>query len=236
MALEKLQFLEEAKYSAKSLKKYHSNIKITLATDLNIQCPRIFDNIKYLNSGIHPKKNKVEAIKETPYESTLYIDADTKIKGDLSCLFNKLNHFDLCMANAPLVDYQGEKYLLKSLRKEGSFNTGLMLFNKSGIINQLLTEWYTKTYEQNDKDLTAEPGKLGDQVIFNSIFPRYIGRINFGVLDNSVYNVRPIMYPTIKEKKLENLVKILHMHGLHKSRISIKFLDYIRYLKQKCKK
>lgn len=98
----KKKFLAMAKFSAQSLKKYMPHLKTTLFTDLDL------DKFDYFNDIIHtetPKQTWLykwkECLMKSPYNPTLYLDADTYICDDFSEVFDMMNRFDLVGLMSP---------------------------------------------------------------------------------------------------------------------------------------
>ncbi len=102
--------LRYAEKSAKSMKKYHRDIPITLYSNLitvNEDGADGFDDIIYTEGKIGQMwafKHKILA--ESPYERTLHIDADTIICSPIYEVFDVLDKFDLAM---PLSLWYGKK-------------------------------------------------------------------------------------------------------------------------------
>ena len=92
--------LRMAKLSAISMKEMHPNLSITLYTNLPYDHNdlTVFDDIK-TTSGLLGNlwAYKHKCLRESPYDRTLHIDADTYIMDGISEVFDVLDRFDLAI-------------------------------------------------------------------------------------------------------------------------------------------
>jgi len=160
--------VKSASLSVKSLRRWDGDAHITLVTDADPGAG-VFDEVVIRG---HNASNRGENLfykvrniyGGSPYEKTLFLDADTYFYGDPSGLFGLLDHFDVCMAKAPadanLAPLEGEP-----LPGYTPYNTGVILFRKNGVTEKLFTDW-ERLHRRN---VTADP-ELGypwpDQVAF----------------------------------------------------------------------
>ena len=91
----KNQYINEARYAAKTFKRFNPTIPVTLFTDQNITAHGEFDRI-IIETGLgHPQKLKMHGMLHTPYERTLYLDSDTRTCGSLAELFAVLDFYNI---------------------------------------------------------------------------------------------------------------------------------------------
>jgi hypothetical protein len=97
---------------------------------------------------------KVQALALCPYETTLFLDADTFIKRDVTELFSLSDHFDVSLA----LDQFDRSLCDPMVPAYTPYNTGVMLIKKSPITQQFLNDWlriYEAAIHQYPSDQTA---------------------------------------------------------------------------------
>jgi len=136
-------YVKEARKSVDQLKSI-MNVDVTLFTDTKInQGP--FDNVVTIGESNSGFAGKVELMKKTPYEKTIFLDTDTYVLNDISDIFDLLKNFDICIA-------QNEKgYGFDELPPDHiyrdiptgfpEFNTGVIGFKMSSELERFLDEW-----------------------------------------------------------------------------------------------
>jgi hypothetical protein len=145
------RYVDEAIYSAESLKQ-HSDLPVTLFTDLDVSSPFI-DSVVKINP--QHKRAKVDFIAESPYERTLYLDSDTKIVRDISDLFDLLDKFDVAASH----DHSRKTYRWSKVSAYASipypfpeYNGGVLLFRRNDAVEAFLALWRERFHE--NKHLT----------------------------------------------------------------------------------
>ena len=98
IAYTKQIYIDEAIFSANSLKKHNPNLSVTIFTDYKLtnDC---FDNVIIFPSDTFKFRCKQNFLIDSPYESTLYIDTDTFINDNIEDMFILLEKFDVCMVH-----------------------------------------------------------------------------------------------------------------------------------------
>tara|TARA_R100000008_G_C3583155_1_gene170044 strand:- start:1045 stop:1740 length:696 start_codon:yes stop_codon:yes gene_type:complete len=206
---QKKQIIKEFFHSFNSLRATNPFCPVTVFSDYEeiLRSSLDYERNKIQNDfGLKPK---VFGIKSSPYNRTIFLDADTEIKGSIEPLFSYLNNHDLCLA---------KEFIIPS-----AFNTGVISFRDSPAIKAFIDLWY-KSMDNNHE-------KVCDQGCFNNIvkfkyknppkklihIKKIIDPISIKVLDSKIWNLR------VAEKKQlaletfdfsENI--ILHMRGLSK--------------------
>ncbi|MDX8353319.1 putative nucleotide-diphospho-sugar transferase [Cognatiyoonia sp. IB215182] len=106
-------YADLAVVSAWSLREVAPEARIHLFTDTSIDCDHPFDHIETLHRPWF--RPKFEAMIRSPFERTVYLDADTYIVADISDIFDVLEHHEF--AAAPVIRYN-HKLNRRSWRKE----------------------------------------------------------------------------------------------------------------------
>lgn len=139
------KYVDEACYSASSLKKINSNIKIAIACNEEPKNKNLFDHIIIVDETVSSRNEgllfKVKTLYFlSPYDKTLFVDTDTFFTADCASGFEILTYFDIAMCLAPVDTHyprleSGEKLDCKPL------NTGVIFFNKNEVNHHLFQGW-----------------------------------------------------------------------------------------------
>ena len=139
-------WIERAWSSINSLRKHMPDLPITVYTN----DPR-FNSLEGVSTrsvpaDINPKVIKPTfALLDTPYEETLYIDADTYICGDLTPIFDGLAHCDMLVALQ-----EGRECLAPIPDMFPWFNGGVIAYKASARpILELWSDLYTESFDAN---------------------------------------------------------------------------------------
>lgn len=141
-------FLNEAYISINSIKKYHPNLKISLFIDeKNLKKVKkdYFDSIFLIKSPEYGFGDKIYAMKNTPYEKTIYLDCDTVITDDISEIFEMLKNYDIAASNPP---FKNKNY------KQTSYQAGIIFYRMTEITRKFLNLWdqsYDRINHGNDQ-------------------------------------------------------------------------------------
>ena len=138
------KYIEEARTSAKSLRRHFENAKIALVTDKPIN-DNLFNEIIFLEPSHTSNWKlglnfKVEGLLKSPFEKTFFIDTDTYFTDSTIELFRLLDFFDLLICHSP---NDISKIRVKGKKLEGlsPYNTGVIVFNKNTEVIKLFKEW-----------------------------------------------------------------------------------------------
>jgi hypothetical protein len=148
-------YLEAAEISARSVRTVMPRSRIAIATDQ--PSPAGFDTVVPLDES-DGYRAKVLGMSATPFERTVFLDADTYAAADLTELFRVLDAFDLAVAHAP------HRVALPLDDVPESFpelNTGVIAFERTGAVEQFLRAWL----EEYDRLLPLQP-RSKDQPAF----------------------------------------------------------------------
>ena len=171
----------EAKKSLESLKKYTSNVRSYLFTDVNVGVD-MFDCVSSVR--VYDKRARTKAggilksfdvVKEV---RVVYLDSDTLILGDISHLFEVANYYDVAMAHAPFRLKKGKSTLPFVSPALPTFNSGVIVYKKIHGNTHLFHAW--------EKHVIGE--KSDQFILSNLIYSGNYG-VNISVLPPE-YNAR----------------------------------------------
>jgi hypothetical protein len=127
----------EALESAASLKRVMPALPVTLFCD-QVMSNKLLDQVVSLESDRWDPSVRISHIGNSPYEYTLFLDADTYIAGDLSQLFPILDRFDMALAHSPTRSSYRPDRVPDSFPE---FNGGVILFRRSPSVHDLFSRW-----------------------------------------------------------------------------------------------
>lgn len=131
---------EAARRSAASVRATNPALGIALFSDQSVP-GREFDAVLPI-SDPH-KRSKVDYLGATPFAETLYLDSDTRVRGDLGDLFRLLERFDLACALRELAAMRhrqpkGRSDVPASLPE---LNGGVLLYRDNPQVRAFLDQW-----------------------------------------------------------------------------------------------
>ncbi|MCA9912304.1 MAG: hypothetical protein KC496_03110 [Anaerolineae bacterium] len=133
------KYIEEALYSAASLKRYMPHLPVTLFTDRDVESPYL-DQLVLVDEAHSAKRAKIHYMSQSPYERTLFLDTDTYICGDLTDTFDMLDHFDL----AAVHENGQETYPVEQVPTSfPEYNSGVILFQNTERVRAFFQQWQT---------------------------------------------------------------------------------------------
>jgi Nucleotide-diphospho-sugar transferase len=192
-------YFEEALYSASSAKRHMPDISITLFTDVDTSSD-IVDTIVHIESPNYDLRDKVQYMKQSPYEYTLFLDTDTYICQPIYELFDMLDRFEIAAVHEG--GHQG--YPVPDIPDSfPEFNSGVILFRNIERVHQLFDHWLTKY----DSEVWLVRGRHFDQPALREML--YKSDLSLGIL-TSQYNCR-----FIDGGYVVGSVKILHRRSAH---------------------
>jgi hypothetical protein len=184
-------YLAEAVASAQSVKANNSKMPCLLFSNQPFQAS-VFDEIIPL--ALTPLKgidqirqsflDRIQAMLQTPFEQTLFLDTDTYICSSLQPLFDLLNRFEFGIAHAPIRISDPEPTVSEAFPEP---NAGVILFQKNRKVKKLLKNWYD-LYQK----ALLEKNPLFDQASLRKAL--YFSPIQLTILPPE-YNCR-FCYPT----------------------------------------
>lgn len=131
------KYVKEAENAARSVKKNMPDIPITLFSNTNSE-EAAFDEVVSLKNPSFNFEDKIQGIRRSPYEKSLFLDTDTYVISELSGGFDLLKHFDVAVAHAPV---RSKVELEKVPESYPDFNTGVIFFSKNDDVKEALDLW-----------------------------------------------------------------------------------------------
>lgn len=146
------QYYASACYSAETLKENYPDANITLYTHKEWvdSKAKVFDNVVTEDVPVNIRA-KMWAMARTPYEKTLYIDADTEIMStQIADVFDQLDDdHDLVMGEVreyahALVNFEAGSF---------KYHCGIALYNNKPHTLDLMSDWWKMWLSQEDVSL-----------------------------------------------------------------------------------
>lgn len=141
-------FLKTAKMSAYTLRDHYPEANITLvapARMIDDECRELFDNIicdEYVPDSV---RTKLWALSKTPYDLTMYLDADTLIMSEeIASCFDQLGENDILFTRIRLYN-SNPKGIVPS--KDYQYHGGVFLYNRKCI--PMMVEWWDRWQQGN---------------------------------------------------------------------------------------
>lgn len=153
---------QEAKRSAKTLGEHNPGLPIAIISDKPIAK---YQHISFREPGPGARWAKLQMDKLTPFDKTMYIDADTRIKDSLMGGFDILNDgWDMVITPSTrqrqdvlghLSDKDKELTLETLGREPLNLQAGLLFFRKCKAIHSLFDLWRQEWQRFQDQDQGA---------------------------------------------------------------------------------
>jgi hypothetical protein len=190
------KYIDEACVSAASLKDKMPDMHVTLFSDRDVRVGH-FDKIVLIENPHYGMADKILSIQQSPYERTLYLDADTYICDDVSELFALLDRFDIAAT------HKGRRFWFPAEGVPESFpefNGGVISFKNSPLVRDLFVDWYRRfKHHKPSADFPAVP----DEAAFREAM--YFSNVRIATL-TSEYNCQFSHFGGFQNRT----VKILH--------------------------
>lgn len=140
----------ECIFSAHSMKKFHPDIGITVFSDEEskklLEKEECIDESQLVQNP--NRRNKLDAILNSPYDRTLYIDNDTELKKPiLKEAFRLLDSFDVALSHAPLMRVATQIESIPNAFPE--FNGGVIFFKNSVCVRKVMKRWHDDYHAKN---------------------------------------------------------------------------------------
>jgi hypothetical protein len=168
------------------------------------------DHVRYVSS-LHPLQQKVDVLRRSPYDETLFLDTDTTIRGPVVEIFDLAAAGNFAAAKAYRMVPTGTGGDRIELEHPDHFNTGVLCFDSSDATTAWLDRWFEAVRAQDPHDMW--PGHNCDQTWFNRLVadgvPQQCG-LDMVVIANGRYNVRGAMAPELKRLGRWDDVRIYH--------------------------
>lgn len=211
-------YLEQALFSAHSLKANMPNVHVTLFTDQETDSP-LFDQVLPMEHDPQRGfKSKTRVMGMSPYDRTIFLDCDTVVLGDLADLFLCREVFD---CGASLNVHRGSPH------KFERFGSGLSMLNSSTFVfrkSEVMTRVFDSLQLEYEKAVVGFP-TIGDQEILTQCiieqgahFWTLADEFNFH-LAHINRAIGPIRVATSHELRLKQIASRLNLY--HNERVWI---------------
>ena len=138
-------FVDEAQISVKTLRDSMDNVPIAIVTDRSRNLAD-FDEVITLSNPSYGFRDKIQGMRQSPYEHTVFLDTDTYIHDGFTELFDLLDRFDIAATHNQNRDlYTGTSLGVPEAFPE--YSSGVVAFNKSDT-EKLFNTWL-ETYEES---------------------------------------------------------------------------------------
>jgi hypothetical protein len=191
------RYIEAASESARSVRECSPSLATHLFADRTDCLDPIFDDVTLIEDP--HRRAKIDCIPRTPFDRTLYLDADTRVVDDISEMFELLDRFDLAIAHAHRRNHPNTATVW-NVELPVSFpqlNSGVILFGRNDRTIGLLDSW---------RDSFHQAGFAKDQVTLRELIWNSDLRVH--ILPPE-YNVRYSKYLDLWDSA-EAKPKILH--------------------------
>ncbi len=134
------RYVDAANESAKSLKAKNPELTTHLFGDAGPAGKSFFDSFEKIETP--HRRSKVDYVGKTPFEYTLFLDADTRVVGNVSAVFGLLARYDIAAAHAH--NRVSTNRLFWKAEVPYAFpqlNTGVLAFRKTDEVMALLERW-----------------------------------------------------------------------------------------------
>jgi hypothetical protein len=166
------EYFREAINSARSLK-VKNNIPCICYCDNQYADTDVFDEVVIFENKLERRNHKIQAILDSPFERTLYIDTDTFVCGDLLPAFDILDRFDIAIAHAAVHFGQSPSSSTEDTRKIPKalieFNGGVLFYKKNDVAKSVFQNWmerYNTTSKKLDQPTLREAIYFSDARIY----------------------------------------------------------------------
>src|SRR5882672_1838286 len=188
--------------SAASLKRVMPELPITVFSQFPVESP-LFETIVRVERTQDGFFDKTRLMRESPYDRTLFIDADIHVAEPFSELFTLLDRFDCAATHEEYVSTDwSQRYPRPDIPESfPEFNTGILMLKRSEKVDRLLAEWG----DLYRAFLEAKPGQqINDQPFFR--VAAYYSDVRIATLTRE-YNCK-----FRGQGYLNGKVKVLHGH------------------------
>jgi hypothetical protein len=149
------RYVELLRISAERLKKVMPGLPITVFSQFPIS-GGCFDKVIQVEGSSDGFYDKTKLIRESPYERTIFVDADIYVAEPFPELFALLDKFDCAATHEEYLDTDWfQRYPRPEIPVSfPEFNTGILLFKRSAAMDRVLVKWeelYKRFIDQNPK-------------------------------------------------------------------------------------
>ncbi|MFK4751672.1 putative nucleotide-diphospho-sugar transferase [Oceanobacter antarcticus] len=195
-------YTELAIRSAHSLKEQCPDLPIDLFTDKPVE-DSIFDKVYILGNSWF--RAKIDALKNSRFDESIFIDSDTLIVGNLADAFFLLKKNDIALVHDQGRNSRQGRSSLDICFPESfpALNSGVIALRKNAKTDKLLTNWKNRIQEkQQQKDQPALRELLWQSDLALAILPPEYNMMHLHLLDVFSYK--------------QGIPKVIHSPKLHR--------------------
>jgi hypothetical protein len=136
------RYVDLLRISAQRLKTVMPDLPITIFSQFPIS-DGCFDQVVRVEGSSDGFYDKTRLIRESPYERTIFVDADIYVAEPFPELFSLLDRFDCAATHEEYMDTDWfHRYPRPDIPASfPEFNTGIFLFKRSASVDRLLMKW-----------------------------------------------------------------------------------------------
>lgn len=143
-------YMAAAKFSAYTLRDHMPDAKITMVAPKRLidkECEQLFDTVICDQYVPDSERTKLYALSKTPYDLTMYLDADTQIMSEeITTCFDQLGDKDILFTNIRLYN-SNPKGVVDNV--EYKYHGGVFLYNRKCI--PMMAQWWD-LYQQGQTE------------------------------------------------------------------------------------
>jgi hypothetical protein len=197
------KFLSELKDSLDTLEQNY-DVKVAVASDKKIEHEMV-DQWIPIEDPDHGFKDKIEFMKDSPFDKTVFLDTDTFVYNNFDEVFELLDRFEIAAAHAEGRIGEDVDDVPDSFPE---FNTGVIAYRKNQKVLDLYEEWM-KIYTEEDWPCDQAPFRkaaYSSDVDLYALTPEYNCRFVFPTFTNGeikifhgrLYGSRSLVDPLTK--------------------------------------
>jgi hypothetical protein len=150
------EYLSEAETSATSLKR-HNDISTAVFTDSATESA-CFDRVITVEGAEAGFAAKIEYMRQSPFDRTLYLDTDTWITDDISDLFSLLDGFEIAAKHKSGFYPTGPLDYPDVPKSFPEYNTGIIAFRSTPSVTKFFRAWHEEYSRYVDHGGNDQPG------------------------------------------------------------------------------
>jgi hypothetical protein len=196
------KYINMAIRSAQSVRQYCPGLNIHLFADWQ-ETGFDLESTTYPFTSVGTVENahsrsKVDYMSLSPFDKTIYMDTDTRVKEDITDLFQLLDRFDIALAHAHLRVSRLQRWKNQIPDCFPQFNSGVIVYSQKEMVIGLLDQW---------KEAYHQAGFKSDQITLRECL--WLSELRIATLPPE-YNLRFMKY-LILWGNGEARPKILHL-------------------------
>jgi hypothetical protein len=161
------KYVNEAKKSAKSVSNNLDKNLVLFTDNANHQNDEVFDKTVVLNNAAKKSGDKIKCMKKSPFDKTLFLDADTYVCSDISRIFDLLERFDIAAPYAP--NRVNEEALEDIPDTFPEVNTGVVLYRRCNRVKKFFDEWERRYKIHQKNGMTIDQSSFRESLYYEDV-------------------------------------------------------------------